>query len=578
MNNPQDSLDALNSKIENLEAKIDKIQGQYDRLINYLIKPSEHQATTNRATVIHTTENMTSAAEQRTVFPKAADVAKAPTQNGNLKKDRDGATYLLPIVAVVCFVLAGVFLVKLAIDSGWLTHERQWGLLGILGITLVGLGSFFTKIEQADRSYLSAAGVIILYIAAYSSNLYFKMFSHEVALVLAMSVTVICLSLFRYHKSDLFAVITSIGTYLSPLLLGSKGELVFNSEFFIIWSFLFSYLASYLKTRTLSLTAAYLGMGVFTLLYSDTVDVESLYWIVSVIVLQFFTFAYGVYYYSLRNRSVLAQKEALAYLPILLFFYGIVYYFLDKIDARIAPWISLAFAGFVYLLYLRVKNQLQNLNSQLLVHGFLGVVLFHSGYLQILPEASKPWLLPLLLLLTFIADKKDYFPKTSNVLKIVFGAIGFLEFGKICFKLLDSNSLTDVFPALVTIALGAFYYLKGSQRIKNKEELFLGLVHLLSVLALYRLLADSGSFAVSAGWGIYAGIILAVGFYKKDPALAKSSLLVLLVTSLKALIYDASQSPSGVRILSLLLTGAVLYLSGIFLKKIKTWPNSKTVA
>jgi uncharacterized membrane protein len=53
--------------------------------------------------------------------------------------------------------------------------------------------------------------------------------------------------------------------------------------------------------------------------------------------------------------------------------------------------------------------------------------------------------------------------------------------------------------------------------------------------------------------------------------LAKSSLVVLLITALKALIYDASQAASIVRIGSLLLTGVVLYGAGLLFKQIKDW-------
>lgn len=551
MSHSNESSQTLETRVQNLEQKIDKLQTQYDRLIDYLIKPSEEKARPDN--------------REKQIVPAVEKITP------DIEKRGEGATSLLPLVAVICFVLAGVFLVKLAIDSGWLTPERQWGLLTFLGISLAGAGRFLERIENSYRTYLSASGIIILFIAAYSSAIHFEIFPQEVAVVLAMSVAFICLGLFRYHRSEIFPVLCSVGTYLSPILLGSKGELLFNSEFFIIWACLFSFLASYLKTRTLSLTAAYLGIGVFTLLYSDTVDFERLVWIIGVLVAQFFAFAFGVYFYSLRAKEAMAQREALAYLPILFFFYGTFYFFLDKIHPHLAPWLSLGFAGFIYLLYLRVKNRLRTVNSQIMVHGFLGAVFFHSGYMQILPQASKPWLLPLLLLLTFISEKKERFPKVSPILKAVFAAIGFIEFGKVCFSLTTTASLEGIVPAALTTILGLFYYLKGSRLVGNKSELFLGLLHLLSILALFRIFYDHGSFAVSMAWGAYSALILGLAFNRRDQALARSSLVVLLAASLKALIYDASQSPSGIRILSLLVTGVVLYVSGIFLKKIRGW-------
>lgn len=105
----------------------------------------------------------------------------------------------------------------------------------------------------------------------------------------------------------------------------------------------------------------------------------------------------------------------------------------------------------------------------------------------------------------------------------------------------------------------------------DREELFLGLVHALCILALYRLTFDYGSLAVSLAWGIYSVAILIWGYLKRNTVLAKSSLLILTVTCLKALVYDAAQTSSGVRIASLMLTGAILYGAGYLFQKIKKW-------
>src|SRR5687768_14691510 len=44
-----------------------------------------------------------------------------------------GMSHLLAVVAVLCFVLAACFVVKLAVESGWLDRERQWALLVLFG-------------------------------------------------------------------------------------------------------------------------------------------------------------------------------------------------------------------------------------------------------------------------------------------------------------------------------------------------------------------------------------------------------------------------------------------------------------
>ena len=56
----------------------------------------------------------------------------------------------LEIIAVVCFVVAAAFIVKLSIDSGWLTPLRQAGMAGVLGFGLIGIG---LALMERDRAY-----------------------------------------------------------------------------------------------------------------------------------------------------------------------------------------------------------------------------------------------------------------------------------------------------------------------------------------------------------------------------------------------------------------------------------------
>ena len=146
-----------------------------------------------------------------------------------------------------------------------------------------------------------------------------------------------------------------------------------------------------------------------------------------------------------------------------------------------------------------------------------------------------------------------------------------IEFFGLCFRLLNESNLYNVVPSLAAILVGIFYYSKSSKIVKEKEGMFLSLIHILCILALYRIAFDFGTFAVSAAWGIYSLVILIFGYVKRNVVVAKSSLLVLTVTCLKALVYDAGQTSSGVRIASLILTGAILYGAGYLFQKINKW-------
>ena len=516
-------------------------------------------------------KSLQKAPEEKVMIAKSIMRETSPKPVATPSKPAREAFNFLPILAVICFFFAGIFIVKLAIESGWMTPGRQWGLLSFFGIALVALSLFFEKIDRAYRSYAGAAGIIVLYLAAYSSFLYFYLFSSITAMALGAGVSILCFYLLHYFKSELFVIVCVIGTYISPIILGKEADLIYLSAFFLIWAAIFSRMAAYFKTRTLTLVASYMGLGIFAFLNLETTAPEIILTIILVQSMQFIIYAGGVYYYSFKNQSYLSRAEAFSYLPILLFFYGTIYYFLNVYNPQIAPWISLGFAGFIYLLYIRASKSVSKLDSQELVQSFFSVVLFHSGYVQLVPAEGKPWLLPLIILAMYISENKSQFKVLSWPFRILFSAIAILEFGMLCFKLIDEANLMNVVPAAATIAVGLFYYLKGAKSVKNKEGLFLSLLHVVSILALYRLAYDYGSFAVSASWGLYSVIILIFGYMKRNAIIAKSSLIVLMVTCLKALIYDASQTSSGSRIGSLILTGAVLYGAGYFFQKINKW-------
>ncbi len=512
-----------------------------------------------------------SSAKKTNTTHTAALLPTAPTEIVSAEKPSVAPLKILPILAVICFGLAGIFIVKLAIDSGWLTPVRQWGLLALFGLGLSSFGYFFESIEKSYRSYASAAGIIILFLASYSSFYYFHLASPLMAQVLAGVVAFLCLFFVRFFESEKFTVISIIGTYISPILLGQDYDFIFLSSFFLIWSFAFSQASIYLKSRTLTLLASYMGLGVYAFLHTSTTEQDLLLYIILVQSMQFIIYTGSVYFYSLKNKEPLSKNEAIAYLPILLFFYGTIYYFLFKYNPLIAPWISLGFAGFIFLLYWRAKASIANLESQKMIQWFLSIVLFHSGYMELVPAAGKPWLLPLIILGMYISENREDFKKSSFHFKLLFSIIAAIEFFRLSFNLIVERDTSNVMTSFVTIGLGFFYYFKGGKSFKNREGLFLGLIHLLCILSIYRLAFDYGSLAVSTGWGCYSVAILIFGYVKKNVVVAKSSLIVLAVTCLKALLYDASQAPSTVRIFSLILTGFILYGAGYLFQMISKW-------
>lgn len=501
------------------------------------------------------------------VIPPRPNIPLPQEQKKTIKKE--DPTNLLPILGVACFGFAAIFIVKLAIDSGWLTPVRQWGLLLLFGLTLSLLGLFVEFIEKSYRSYLGAAGSIVLFIAAYSSSLYFNLFPSIVSLVLGAIVALFSIFLFNFFRSELFILICAIGTYIAPLLLKMDVDFIYISGFFLIWAGLFSRIAIYLNTRTLTLIASYLGLGCFAYIFFQNNQNYNQIEAAIVQSMQFLIFASGVYFYSSEKKIPMSVEESWAYFPILLFFYGTTYSFISLIDTQLASIASLGFAAFIFVLYWRARKLIKNLSSQIMIESFLSIVVFHSGYLQLMPAAGKPWLLPIIVIGLYASKLQSQ--KISLPLKFLFGMIALVEYLSICFKLLTESSLQTVINSAVTIIVGFLLHSKIYKSIEDKESLFLGLLHSLTIITLYRLSYDYGTFMVSLVWGLYSLIILGFGYLKRQKTLAKSSLIVLVVASLKALTYDVGQSSTENRIGALIFTGAILYGAGYLFQKISKW-------
>jgi hypothetical protein len=557
------------STIESLQEEIKKINQRLSSLEQAFASKDKSKTKTLDAIQI----------PDRVTIPDRVSEFKAPVQESKVSSGSlaavQGTSQALAIVAVLCFILAGGFIVKLAIDSGWLTAFRQWSLFTLLGFGLISVGRFAKTLDQGYRGYLSAAGSILLYASAYTSSAYFHLVTPLASVFLGLAATGICLHLFSYHKTQFFAVIAIVGTYLSPFLLGvSERGWDISAGFFILWAILFSWFAIHYKERVVTLLASYFSFAVYAFLNLSLSEPSEISFVLLVLLIQFLIFAFGVFRHSQIHQVQLTSFESWSYFPILCFYYGISYYFLNKILGEWTPWMALGFGTAVLILYqstakkLEIKNKL---NSNEMIYAFFSLVVIQTGYLQLLPESGKPWLLAILILISYLGQQKQSLPQVARVFKFFGFLIAGIEYLRLSWSLLESFSLNNLIASLATLAVGFLYYLNHFKKIKDYNYIFLCLVHVLAVVTLYRLAFDFGSLAVSAAWGLYAGIILGFGFKQMDIYLAKSSLLVLILSALKALIYDASAAPTGLRIVCLLLTGALLYVAGYTFKKISDW-------
>lgn len=489
---------------------------------------------------------------------------------------RGAAGNWLGVVAVICFMMAAGFIIKLSLDSGWLTPVRQIGIAAMLGFGLIGAGLALMESDREYASFLPAAGVIALYAAVFGAHRLYGLITLENAVALSVGVSGVCIWLYTRVREDIYPVTAAAGSYCAPVVLGLGAASAFSVYYYLVCSLAFAVISIWVRSRTLTTVAAYLAM-MLTAFTGLGLGRDSL--IVVMLALNFLALSGGVYLYTVNNGEPLTEGESMALLPALLFFYAMEYFFVDRLLPGMAPWFSLGFAGLMLALYLAAKQKFPEgkVGSGTMVLAFVTVVCFHSFYLELLPKDGRPWLfVGIVVGLCFLPQGAFGGTGKAGPLRIpAFGvlAVLLLELLSMTSRLLagaEGNWLAvSVFSVAALWILIAF---RGDEfEGTGGYAPLLGAAHLLAVLALYRLTKDEGSLYVSISWLVYATAIIGFACSRRDSEMARSAVFVLAFAAAKALLYDAAAAPTVVRIVCLLLTGAALYGSGFFLRRISAW-------
>ncbi|RYZ67226.1 MAG: DUF2339 domain-containing protein, partial [Proteobacteria bacterium] len=433
--------------------------------------------------------------------------------------------------AVICFVMAGAFIVKLAVDSGWLTPARQIGIAALLGFVLIAAGFVVTKLDRVYASLLPAAGVIILYLTAVGAHSYHGLIGFELAVGFVAAISCLCIWLYTALRNEVYPITGALGAYLVPFLLGAKSHSDFTIYYFVLCTISFASISVWLESRLLAIVASYLAIAATLILSLELPDTMVF---ARVLPLHFAAFVVAAVVQSLKGRAPMTTNEAWAYFPVLLLFYVGEYALVYKLSPTLAPWISLSFAGFLIGVYFLSKKTLEatSLESSNLIAAFTSVVVFHSFYIEIVPDNFKPWLLPAIIFASAFLPVTRVTVASKHVIPMLAVAlIALCEYVRVMFYLIgDQDPFPIILVGLLSAGAALFFYIKRQSRVAYESStgvVLLAAAHTLTILALYRLLENVSSLAVSASWLAYAVAIMAWGFAIKDKVIAKSALAAL---------------------------------------------------
>ncbi len=476
------------------------------------------------------------------------------------------ATGVLGVSGAAALVLAAMYLIRLAIDSGWLTPERQVGLAALGGLGLIGLGLALAGRKRRYAALLPGAGVVILFLTVYGAHVFHGLMAAPAATAAVAGICVASLWLARVFGTDIYALFAVIGAYSTPFFLSTnQPDLEDLLIYFSAWSVLFCLHALWVGSRIAYLVAMYLAIVGFDLIWRDAGQPD---WSTAAIyqALQFFIFTATAMVYSVRRKSPMSETEAaLGHMPALLIFYVLEYSILDRHLEAWAPWIAFGSVLALFAAHLvatRVMRQ-STAASGAIVGAYAVLVTLHAGYVELLPGRLAPWV-ALVVVLAYAALGRTGAANgvTARLAQLAVFAVFALNY----LRVLSDFSMRQVpgegwLRLLYPLVLYAGYGLTRQQagRFGFRAPLLYA-AHVAAMAAVVRFV--DASFVTSVLWGAIAVTSLIVAVWLRDTPLGRSSFLVFAVSGLKVLLYDLAGAPPLVRIGSLAALGVSLFVGG----------------
>lgn len=555
-------------RISRLEARMNQLERMIEGIAMWLggnRVPATHAEPVVLATSMAGMPPADSAEPSRRVH--ATTVAPAPRVAGG----PSSATRVLGWTGATAMVLAAVYLIRLAIDSGLLTPGRQIALAVMGAFVLIGLGLSLRRANREYASLLPAGGIVILFASIYGAHMYYHIIPASAA---AVAVALTCfgaLWLGALFESQLYALFAVVGSYSAPFLLPSlRNSITDLVIYYSAWSVLFCVYAVWIGQRRVYLLAAYMALLGFEIIWRLGAGGE---WLAALIfqTAQLIIFAVGTAVYSVRRGEPMDRHAALAHLPVLLIFYVLQYALLKTHLPAMAPWVMLASAAVVLLAYLVARWSLKASHEagSLLVGAYVALVLFHAGYVELMPSSMEPWF-ALFLLPAFGLYMMLRGDAATVVLpiKLVAGLVFVLNFLRVLVDV-NMNSIVghDLLALLYALELYAgYYFVRRHPSLSDFYAPLLYAGHLSALVAAVQLF--TGRFIVSLIWGVLALGSLTIALRHSDKLLGKSSLMIFTAAAAKVLLYDLSGAPPPLRIASLLLLGATLYAGGWLYRRV----------
>lgn len=477
--------------------------------------------------------------------------------------------------AGLAFVLAAVYFLKLVYDRGWLTPERQLAIALLAGVGLIVLGVQLARQDRDRRyaSYLPAAGTVILYMTVYAAHVYYELVGPQVVLAGVGAVTLTAVWLHRTFQNSVYALAAVVGAYLFPVLIPSRSpEALDLIVYFAVWSGLFCWAALQEGQRTIYVLALWFALLGFDVAWRASAS-EDLWVQASVYhFLQFLLFAVTAVRFSVRWRRPMQGADALVHGLALFFFYALEYALVSEHAPDLAPMVALASVVVVVALYAAAQASLQERigAGATLVGAYATLVTVHVLFFELLPGEWYAWgalVLPLVVtgLEPLTGASKVLLPARFVSWVLFAGAFPVLlvaEPGRQGDVPLPHLALF-LYAAVLYVAAWRLYRAQGRHQ---RPPALLYAAHAAVLVGSVKALPSA--MWISGAWAVLGVALLVLALRLGDRVLGRSALLVFAAFALKVVLYDLGGSPGLLRVATLVLLGASLYLGGWIYQRI----------
>lgn len=567
----------LEDVLNNFEGRLSTVERQLQQLVSSApIQTSQTpQSDKPDKTIEQTSSSYDTHAPPITNLPKSAVRAE---------KSALDSSSMLGVIGIIFVILAGIFFIKITIDSGWLTPVRQILLAAGTGLVFLFAPQFFPKAEKEYGALLAGAGTTILHLTWLGAYFFHHILRANSALVCATLIGIFSI-LANFDKGNrLYLLIAMAGTYLAAPIIGyNTGELSVLSIFLVIWNISFSAAALMNKRRDILFIASYYAVFTVLLLSGKASGVEQQTELLLLQLIQFVIFSSALLSYSIYHKNPLSADESVAVLPLLLLFYFSAGHLITTISPEFAPWFGITIGAVVLGIYFLARTFLSGeLKSDSTLTAFAALAFVHSFYFQLLDESLQPLAALLIGLATMVAWSQSakarttfYWPLMIFLATFFYGAVLTIVSVKSIESMFFYNWVYGAVTLVAAIGVAASPASQSATSGAAKySPLLLGFGHLQVMLGLYRFseqISWSGALFVTITWGLYAALILTIAYWRRDKALGNSALTILLAVSLKAFFYDVSNTSSLIRVACLLAEGLLLYCCGWIFRKMQHW-------